>query len=691
MKKHRIKAPTSNDKQRSIGKYLTGGMIAISVLPVLLMVLASFLITTNLVNQRVENIERSAAKVINTTNMDANTKASEQINKLAKLDALAAKKFDMSTIQSQINMIMDSGNAYLSDVAFAKSDGSLVATGNIPAGFDPRTRDWYKGAVQANGSVYISPVYIDASTDQAIVSASLQITNASGEVGVLEIDIPFDGIQNTVKDLDVGRTGTSTVVSTAGIVVASAGQTKQLTYPVGKSISNRAVFKQIAKATKRSGFLSVDGKKIYFDKGDLGSKIWVIEQVSNQEIGLEQGLLLGISLFLMIIVGLVTTIISVHYTNLIRKILHRYTESFAQASEGKLLPIENTGTGMGINKAADRIITPNADGHEFNRLSSHYNDMIAAMGTLITQVQAESHLVANEANNMGELAKQTNAATDEVATTVTEIAQVAASQATETEHGVATVQGLSKVLDHMQANVSTMLNKADESAQLNQANVEMTTTVQTNWQAQMTQLMELKTSMTTMAENVQEISTVIKVINDISQQTNLLALNASIEAASAGEAGKGFAVVATEIRVLAEQSKASTKSIQNIVNRIQGDAQVMVTKTDASVTGGHAQASLLDQSLSATQAVFANNEALREEVGSLVMAADEVATIQAQVLSSLESISSAAEESSAGTQEVSANAEEVSAMMDEFTNSVQTLGTSAEHLNTLLQKFEVQK
>lgn len=72
-------------------------------------------------------------------------------------------------------------------------------------------------------------------------------------------------------------------------------------------------------------------------------------------------------------------------------------------------------------------------------------------------------------------------------------------------------------------------------------------------------------------ENSKSVDEIQKLTDDIlaiSSQTNLLALNASIEAARAGEAGKGFAVVADEIRVLADNSRSTANSIQEISNHV---------------------------------------------------------------------------------------------------------------------------
>lgn len=74
-----------------------------------------------------------------------------------------------------------------------------------------------------------------------------------------------------------------------------------------------------------------------------------------------------------------------------------------------------------------------------------------------------------------------------------------------------------------------------------------------------------------LGERSQEISSVVGLINTLSERTHVLALNASMQAATAGEAGRGFAVVAEEVQRLADSARQATNQISQLVHNIQSE------------------------------------------------------------------------------------------------------------------------
>jgi methyl-accepting chemotaxis protein len=282
---------------------------------------------------------------------------------------------------------------------------------------------------------------------------------------------------------------------------------------------------------------------------------------------------------------------------------------------------------------------------EVGELSQAFNSFCEKIHNLIAKIAGMSKLITDSSKDMISVAEG-----------VREGANRQASKVTDTS---STVHEMAASVEDVARNASTAAEAANEVSDKvddGEKSIEMTS-------AGMTRIADSVKNSFHEVENlgakVQEIGTIVSVINEVADQTNLLALNAAIEAARAGEQGRGFAVVTEEVRKLAERTNTSTQEIVQMIKNIQNDTTKSITGMKTVVSEVDEGLKLMDKSKEALQAISATADK-----------GTEMATM----------IASAAEEQSASTREISESMESVSTIADSTDSSSQQMKDASEKL-----------
>lgn len=189
------------------------------------------------------------------------------------------------------------------------------------------------------------------------------------------------------------------------------------------------------------------------------------------------------------------------------------------------------------------------------------------LGSLASAFNAMQDSFNNVLSSISVASSEVNASSKQVSDSSKSLSQGAIEQASAIEELTARIED---VCSQMQLN-------SDNTQKVNS----LATIVNNNALEGSQNMTDLQAAIREINQTSQDISKIIKVIDNIAFQTNILSLNASVEAAQSGKYGKGFAVVAEEVRNLAVKVGLAAKDTSELINNSLNKVEEGIKLVDA--------------------------------------------------------------------------------------------------------------
>jgi methyl-accepting chemotaxis protein len=256
------------------------------------------------------------------------------------------------------------------------------------------------------------------------------------------------------------------------------------------------------------------------------------------------------------------------------------------------------------------------------------------------------------AQALGSSADQTSSAASQVAAASQTLAEGASEQAASLEETSSSLEELSSMTKRNAENALQAKTAAGQARQSADGGAE--------------QMKAMIAAMDAIKAASQDITKILKTIDEIAFQTNILALNAAVEAARAGEAGAGFAVVANEVRSLAQRCAAAAKEtavkIDDSVAKSQQGVQISAEVANSFST--------IQERIRQLDSLVAEIATASQEQSQGISQVNTAVTQMDQIT---QSNAGSAEESASASEELNAQAE---SLKDTVTNLQELVGGS---------------
>lgn len=556
-------------------------------------------------------------------------------------------------------------NIYMATPA---KDMYLYPPTQLPEGYDPTERGWYKEAV-ASGEVSISDPYVDAGTQTIVFSVSKAIMSGDRLVGVFAVDVSLAELSQALNSIVIGKTGYPTLIDK---------DYKVLTHKDSSLLNELLPVEVIVEAMKNNDSnqlrYNYDGEPkiaVYKKMDNINMFILAALPVSDiqDDINVVMWTGIGLGAIALVVSGVIAYFVAVFFTNRIRTIA------------------------VGLEKVSQGDLTTHVSvksNDELELLANSLNTTVDNLKYIIGDIQSVANKVNDSSKVLADTSNHTKNSAVEVTRTAEEISKGAVEQAEESEAGANMTNTLAEGIDELTESTKLMDELASDSNNLNDMGVKVVNELRIKTSENEIATKRVETSILELDSKSKEIGNILDTITSIAAQTNLLALNASIEAARAGEHGRGFAVVADEIRKLAEDSKNATQEIQDIVVNIQNESSQTVEIMKDVKDRGMEQSTAVEHVNEAFDSISSNIKDITLQIESINRHMLKMNDDKDNIVLSITNISAISEETAAASEEVTASMDQQLESTEEVAKLANDLNEMAHTLRESLSRFTLQ-
>lgn len=553
-------------------------------------------------------------------------------------------------------------------VGLANKDMLVEPAVELPSGYDPTSRDWYKkAAAQSGKTVWVEP-YIDTATKTLVLTVSRAVAVDGKVAGVVGADLRIDSIIGLINSVKLGDTGHVFLLDEQNRIISHRDSAQ-----IGSDQSGTEFVKkmQAAGAAGTVQYEGDDGRKLisYATNERTGWRISGV--VSLREFEEKAAGLLTPSLISLLVVLVMAALLSWPLAQAIIRPIRRLQSAMLEFRQG------NLAVRSGINKR-----------NEIGQLADGFDDMAGQMGTLMGHIRQTSDRLSESSQILKISAAENTASSSEVAVTMQEIASGAGDQAGIVEHNAAVVQEMARHIEAVEQETGSMSGLTQSMMEVAAVNGERLDKLSVQTRDSVEAAASVTEAMHSLGESSRQIGEFVSVIAGITAQTNILSLNAAIEAARAGEQGRGFGVVAAEIRKLAAHSEEALASISELVERMGRNTREAVLLTEQSGEAMSRQAVVVQETRSGFVSIQETVQANLEGISRVLAAVEALAAEKDKISANTVELQAICQTTAAGTEEVSASVQEQTASMEQLNHLARQLEEAAQTLSREVSKFK---